>query len=238
MSFIEEYEKLLIWQYQDKPKAKEHIRLLLTEYKNIYDLLNSIPDAFDLDKAVGKQQDILGKILGISRNVPFAVPKKYFGFEDQEDAYGFDDLAEGVLAYPFRDLTENDYTSGQLDDYQFRLFLKAKAIKNNVKAKMIDDDTRLSLQNAIDFLFSSKAYIVDNKDMTMDIFIDLSFDFSLIKYIQELDLLPRPQGVEYRFFQSFSNDNTFGFEDTPDSKPMGDFDNLEVGGVFADIIII
>lgn len=103
---------------------------------------------------------------------------------------------------------------------------------------MIDDDTRLSLQNAIDFLFSSKAYIVDNKDMTMDIFIDLSFDFSLIKYIQELDLLPRPQGVEYRFFQSFSNDNTFGFEDTPDSKPMGDFDNLEVGGVFADIIII
>lgn len=35
---FEEYEKLLIWQYQDKPKVKAHVNLLLTEYKNIYDL--------------------------------------------------------------------------------------------------------------------------------------------------------------------------------------------------------
>jgi len=60
-NFIEEYKKLLIWQYQDKPKAQQHIELILSEFEKIYNLLNVIPDAFDLDKAVGKQQDILGK---------------------------------------------------------------------------------------------------------------------------------------------------------------------------------
>ena len=57
-NFIEEYKKLLIWQYQDKKKKKKHIELILSEFEKIYNLLNVIPDAFDLDKAVGKQQDI------------------------------------------------------------------------------------------------------------------------------------------------------------------------------------
>ena len=219
MPFIEEYEKLLIWQYQDKPKAKAHVNLLLTEYKNIYDLLNSIPDAFDLDKAVGKQQDILGKILGISRNVPFAIPKRFFGFTNNPNSYYFDRrLKTDGLKIPFKRKLENSYTDGQLDDFQYRIFLKAKAIKNNVKAKMIDDADKLSLQNAIDFLFNGAGFVVDNKNMTLTLWIDNSYDTNLLLYIKQLDLLPRPQGVEIETFRHYKEDNTFGFTNNSNSK--------------------
>lgn len=219
MSFTDEYEKLLIWQYQDKPKAKAHINLLLAEYKKIYDLLNSIPESFDLDKAVGKQQDILGKILGISRNVPFAIPKRFFGFTNNPNSYYFDRrLKTDGLKIPFKRKLENSYTDGQLDDFQYRLFLKAKAIKNNVKAKMIDDIDNLSLQSAIDFLFNGTGFIIDNKDMTLKLWIDNSYDTNLLLYIKQLDLLPRPQGVEIETFRHYKEDNTFGFTNNSNSK--------------------
>ena len=210
-NFIEEYKKLLIWQYQDKPKAQKHIELILSEFEKIYNLLNVIPDAFDLDKAVGKQQDILGKILGISRNVPFAVSKRFFGFTNNINSYGFDRrLKTTGFKIPFKRKLEDIYTSGRLDDTQFRVFLKAKAIKNNVRATMIDDN-KLSLQDAISFLFNDTSYIVDNQDMTMTLYIDNSYDVQLLKYIKQLDLLPRPQGVEIRTVLHFAEGNTFGF---------------------------
>ena len=34
-NFIEEYKKLLIWQYQDKPKAQKHIELILSEFEKM-----------------------------------------------------------------------------------------------------------------------------------------------------------------------------------------------------------
>ena len=108
----------------------------------------------------GKQQDILGKILGISRNVPFAVSKRFFGFTNNPNSYPFNRrLKTNGFKYPFKRKLEDIYTSGRLDDTQFRVFLKAKAIKNNVKTTMLDDN-RLSLQDAITFLFNASRFIL------------------------------------------------------------------------------
>jgi len=227
-NFIEEYKQLLIWQYKDKPKAQKHIEVILREYERIYNLLNVIPDAIDVDKAVGKQQDILGKILGISRNVPFAVSKRFFGFTNNPNSYGFDRrLKTTGFKIPFKRKKEDTYTNGRLDDTQYRVFLKAKAIKNNVKATMIDDN-KLSLQDAISFLFNDTSYIVDNQDMTMTLYIDNSYDMQLLKYIKQLDLLPRPQGVEIKTVVHFADGNTFGF--TRNKEALG-FSRRLNGGI-------
>lgn len=234
--FVESYSKLLIYQYQDKPKAKAHIKSLIENYEEIYKLLNQLLEVYDIDLAVGRQLDVLGRILGISRKVPFAIAKKYFGFDDNINSYPMGDLNGGIVAYPFKDLDEPDYTDGELNDNQYRLFLKAKAIKNNVKALMIDKEENLSLQNAIDFLFDNKAYLVDNKDMTLSIYIDNSYDFTLLQYIKQLDLIPRPQTVDYSLVYSYIEDGTLGFSDNPNSLPMGDLNNPSIGGAMAEII--
>lgn len=68
---IEYYRNLLIIQYTSKPKAVDHVKAVV-KILIILELLVSVENAYDIDTAIGVQQDILGKYLGISRNVPAA----------------------------------------------------------------------------------------------------------------------------------------------------------------------
>jgi len=209
--FTDEYKKLLIVQYSDKPKALATIESLLAPLEDIYDNMFLLEDAFDLDKALGVQLDVIGKIVGISREVPFVVPKNFFGFQDNTlTAYPMGNKFLNVIAYPIKDKFELDYSTGILDDYRFRIFIKAKIAKNYAVAKFYSENG-ISLPNALDYLFSSKSYVVDNKNMSMTIYIDREFDINLIQYIKQLDLIPRPQGVRYKAIIQYSDKKTFGF---------------------------
>lgn len=235
--FTDNYRKLLIVQYADKPKAVAHINNIIGSLEDVYDLANLFEEAFDVDTAVGSQLDILGKIVGIARKVPFAVPKNYFGFSDNTStAYPMDDKFVNVVAYPMKNKFEIPYTTGELNDNDFRFFIKAKIIKNYVKAKMIDTDDRLSLQDAIDNLFENKAYVVDNQDMSLTIYINSTFNFNMIQYIKQLDLIPRPQAVRYETVISYSEGSTFGFG--VNNTGFGDKFSAPIESYFAEKITI
>ena len=200
----------LIIQYGQKSNAVATVTAYSEEFEVIYDNANLLDYAYDVDNAVGKQLDIIGKIVGINRKVPFAVPKNYFGFDGHLNAYPFGSKFNVVIAYPLKSKFEFLYTDGFLNDYDYKLFIKAKIVRNNATSKGIDSNN-LSIQNAVDYLFNGKAYIVDNKDMTMTLYIDESYDLSKIRYIQLLDLLPRPQGVRYNTLVNYQEGITFGF---------------------------
>lgn len=200
----------LIIQYGQKSNAVATVTAYSEEFELIYDNANILQMAYDLDFAVGKQLDIIGKIVGISRNVPFSIPKNYFGFSGHLNAYPFGSKFNSVVAYPFRGKFEIPYSDGQLNDNDYRFFIKAKIIKNYVTSKNIDSNN-FSIQNAVDYLFNSKAYISDNHDMTMTLNIDSGFDISKLTSLENLDLLPRPQGVRYNTFVSYQDSFTFGF---------------------------
>ena len=200
----------LIIQYGQKSNAVATVTAYSEEFELIYDNANILQMAYDLDFAVGKQLDIIGKIVGISRNVPFSIPKNYFGFSGHLNAYPFGSKFNSVVAYPFRGKFEIPYSDSQLNDNDYRFFIKAKIIKNYATSKNIDSNN-FSIQNAVDYLFNSKAYISDNHDMTMTLNIDSGFDISKLTYLENLDLLPRPQGVRYNTFISYQDGITFGF---------------------------
>jgi hypothetical protein len=63
---IKYYVDLLIIQYKSKPKARAHIETII---KNIIadQIYTQVRDAYDLETATGKQLDILGKYIGLSR---------------------------------------------------------------------------------------------------------------------------------------------------------------------------
>ena len=210
--FTDEYKKLLIIQYANKPNALAQIELTIGKLEQIYSLALSLEQAFDLDQAVGKQLDILGKIVGISRSVPFAVPKNYFGFSDNSTtAWPMGNkFIENFVSYPLKNKFEIPYSSGMLNDYNYRFFIKAKIIKNNSKGTMIDINN-LSIQNAIDYLFNNTGYIVDNKNMSFNLYINQNFDLDMIQYIDQLGLIPRPQGVEMNVLIRYVEAETFGF---------------------------
>jgi hypothetical protein len=70
MSFVSDYQDLLIRQYFDQPNAMAQVEVVAAIGERIRDLYADFPEQFDPDTAVGTQLDIVGKIVGISRNLP------------------------------------------------------------------------------------------------------------------------------------------------------------------------
>lgn len=241
MSFESEYRDLLIKQYWEKPKARAEIEMQASTWRRIFDWLKSFLIEFDLDKATGDRLDIIGRIVGINRIIPFVVPKIAFGFaEENTNARGFDDKFM-VMAdkAPFQDKFAQTYTNLQLDDNNYRFFIRAKISKNIGSAYLVDEEG-LSIQDAISSLFESRAYVLDNKDMTLTLYVSPTFNLDKLLAIIKLSLLPKPQGVQYKYIVQAGPGETFGFSDNTNSLPFANkFDLLnEPGGRFAEKITI
>ncbi|WP_373033346.1 DUF2612 domain-containing protein [Sulfurovum sp.] len=214
--FVAQYSKRLILQYSDKPKAIGEIAARLESISNTYSFIDSFSDEFDLDQAYGHRLDIIGKIVGISRIVRNAIPKAYFGWDDGivPDPKTF---SEGALFDLFYDA---GYTSTQLDDNQMRTFIRAKISKNIASAYLANDE-RVTLQQSIMFLFDSKAYVVDNYDMSLTIYLDAEYDLDNLILLNSQDLIPKPQGVTYKGYVVVFDENTFGFAENPNAETFG-----------------
>ena len=218
--FIDNYLNLLILQYSDLPKASQTVQALIAKYEGLYNVMREFEPAFDIDTAEGVQLDLLGKIVGLSRIVPDVIPKVYFGFGTPNT----DTFSKAPMFRTFDDTL----TDTQLNDSDYRFFLKAKITKNVVSAKMIDDN--LSIQDAISFMFGNAAYVSDNQDMTMTLYVDDTYPTRLLTYLSALDLIPRPQAVRIKYAIIVSSE-TFGFNNNPNAVGFGQ-------GKFARVITL
>jgi len=121
VNFESEYVNLLIKQYWEKPKAAAEIGMKAGAWRKTFEWIDSFSEEFDLDSATGDRLDIIGRIVGIKRIVPFVVPKIAFGFDENPNSRGFDDLFSPLNdRAPFQDKFERAYTDLQLDDTAYR----------------------------------------------------------------------------------------------------------------------
>ena len=68
---LSDYTDLITSQYNDSPKFKRWLEILLTPFVDVQNLADTLYTYFDLDTAVGKQLDMLGSVVGASRVLPF-----------------------------------------------------------------------------------------------------------------------------------------------------------------------
>ena len=89
------YADLIIIQYRNKPKARATIKLGADLYL-VDGLVFDLQNVLDIDIAQGTQLDLIGKILGCSRNIfGFNIDKKYFSFE--KDLPHIDTVADNAF---------------------------------------------------------------------------------------------------------------------------------------------
>jgi hypothetical protein len=239
--YVQAYVDLLIKQYWQNPNATAEIALQASTWERVFKWLDSFPDEFDLDIATGDRLDIIGRIVGIDRIIPFVVPKIAFGFAENPNARGFDDKFSPLAnCAPFQDKFERSYTNLQLDDEGLRFFIHARIAKNVGSPYMVEADETLSIQDAINTLFDGNAYVLDNKDMSLTLYISPSYNLDRLQAIIKLDLLPKPQGVQYKYIVQAEPGETFGFSDNPYAQPFADKFDLEnqPGGRFARKVLI
>lgn len=66
IELTEYYQNLLIIQYKTKTKAPAHITALIDTIM-IFELIENVQNAYEIDTSIGTQLDVLGKYLGLSR---------------------------------------------------------------------------------------------------------------------------------------------------------------------------
>ncbi|MDR0579546.1 MAG: DUF2612 domain-containing protein [Campylobacteraceae bacterium] len=207
---IKGYQDLIILQYWDKPKARATIETIIKGLINAGIEIQAIPSYFDLDNAQGIQLDVLGRIVGVSRTVKDAMDKIFFGFEGNPNVRGF-----GMA--PFKTLETYPYYNTELDDYQYRFFIKAKIAKNFFSGAMSGERGLIEVLN---FIFENKIYVVDNLDMSVKVYIHKGIDETMFRYIIKSDLFPKPAGVRIEFI-GYLQEFAFGFEGNPHARGFG-----------------
>lgn len=231
---VETYLQFLIKQYYEKPKANAEIRLMLSHWQDIADFGREFINCLDIDTAEAEILDLIGRIVGLSRQVNDVVPVSYFGFSNNENAKGFadynDDMRESAT---FLRYGQSGYTPYQLQDSEYRSFLKIKIAKNSCSPFLVSDE-KTSLQQVIFDAFDGKAYVVDNKNQTLTIYVSSLVDDTLLRLILNTDILPRPATFSYSVVVQAEVGETFGFSSNQNSKGFADYnDPSRDGGYFA-----
>lgn len=213
---IDYYVNLLIIQYHNKPKARATIEALITALvaSGIY---FDVRDAYDIETAVGKQLDIIGKYQDIDRfykgqdfsgNFSFilydevdAPPADRIGFTTYAD---FETKEGEWLNYV--KLVSDDFT---LPDRDFRELIKLRIIQNN------SNHSHKEIDDAIHRFFDGDIVPDSGGNMVMDYFItDAVTELAFIAFQKEA--LPRPAGVKLNYFIEI-DPPWFGFTDYSDS---------------------
>lgn len=158
------YADLLILQYRNKPKARATIKMFVDICMGD-GLVFELNDCLNIDKAEGKQLDLIGQILGCNRNVYGLTPDtKWFSFE-KTDAYGYSDkdaVSEGYWKTYFN-------TSGSayaLSDDDYRQLLKFKAALN------VMPSTMKGMDEALYSIFGDNVTIQNNQDLSITYIIN------------------------------------------------------------------
>jgi hypothetical protein len=238
VALVEETTNLLIKQYWEKPKAKAEIELQASTWDRTREFLAALDAAFDLDNAVGAQLDVLGRIVGISRNVPGVIPKVYFGFDINPTSEGFASKFDLLrIGAPFYSKFSSAFTDLQLGDNDYRFFIRVKASFNRA-AGYLSSDKYIGIQDVVLAAFAGRAYVVDNLDMTLTLYVSPVVSLDRLRLILALNLLPKPQAVRYKVVIQAEPGITFGFDNNPLSLGFSSkFDSSRVGGIFARKVI-
>jgi len=177
------YADLLIAQYANKSNADKTIKLTADKVID-NEIIGEIQNSFNLNTAVGKQLDIVGKIVGTSRYIsdPVIDTTKFYAPLNPEGT-----------AIPVNNskIELSNRASGgaatKLNDEDFRFLLKLKIIRNSSSnsCKSMDDSVQL---------FFESDLIASYGIMNIIYFANVSIFDLAIKGASK-DLLPRPMGV-------------------------------------------
>lgn len=182
---LENYTDLITNEHITKPNYIATLGVSFTPFVQLIELLNNMPELYNVDTATGFKLDVVGQWVGRSRKVEIPLEGVYFSFDDSV----FTGWDSGVWKSEF------DPDSGLLllPDDQYRVLIKAKIAANSWNGTI--PAAYQVWQDA--FPEGSQIIIQDNQDMTIIIAI---FGFPLDAVTFELltgGYIPlKPEGVK------------------------------------------
>lgn len=213
----------VIKQYQNSPKFLAFLTALLAMNDTCEALLQSMYALPDINAMSGVNLDVIGRIVGITRNVPNAITLQYFGFDGETDQTVFGELGQSGIGARLYDAGDPIEESTLMGDVEFRLILQAKITKNSAHA------TGEDIENVLAYIFGTNIVNVDDLGgMVIGLAIGRQLTQVEQSILTNLDLLPRPACVLIGSVTTFTAGDYFGFSD------LNEYDSADIQTIAAE----
>lgn len=212
-------------QFKNKEIIDRYIQLLIDQQTQLQGVFKDLIQKRSIDEATGATLDIIGEIVGQPRELISADLFNFFGFQGALKADTFGDFGVPATGSKFHDFGTPLGGNILLDDETYRLFIKAKILKNRTAS------TPEEFLAFVNFLFGTETSAIiaeGNAEYTVLFGRELSdFEQVLLNYVSTSQgypsrLIPKTVGVRINFGW-FLTDNYFGFQGAPGAKGFGEF---------------
>lgn len=212
-------------QFKNKDVIDRYLQLLIDQQFKIQTVFKDLLQKRSIDEATGSALDIIGEIVGQPRELISTDLYDFFGFQGALKAGTFGDIGQPAVGSRFYNFGDALGGNVLLDDTTYRLFIKAKILKNRTAA------TPEEFIAFINFLFgtSTTAILAEGQaEYTVLFGRELSeFEQVLLNYISTAQgypsrLIPKTVGVRINFGY-FLDGDYFGFQGAPGAKGFGEF---------------
>lgn len=220
----------LATQFRESTNLINYIRALLLEANNLEQVFCDLLDKRWIDTAEGVNLDILGSIVGQSREFIDAGIFDYFGFYDDPQAQSFGTLEDVGVGGRFIFVDEPTTGIRQLTDEEYRKFIKVRISRNSTSSTPEDIITQIS------FIFDSPLVLFTDGDTTYQISIGRKLTLNEKSILTDTDIIPKTAGVNATYVTEFNSSNFFGFQGVPNSVGLGSISSADQGGKFGNLI--
>lgn len=181
---ISYYLSLITSEYQNSPNMLAWLTAVLQVFDDISQVISQIPEAFDVNSAVGVQLDALGTLIGVSRTLSFQ-PSNSVSPTLDDDTYRL--LLRAQIA--------RNYWDGTIDGLQgiWKALFPGGTI-------LILDNQNMSADITVSGAFSS---------IILDMIAGFAVNGATTGVMTNSLIIPRPEGVQYNFV--FGDFPYFGF---------------------------
>jgi len=223
--YLEEARGRVTEQFKDKTVFDKYLQLLIDQQDSIQQVFKDLIQKRSIDEATGATLDIIGEIVGQPRELISADLFNLFGFQGALKADTFGDFGLPQIGSKFLDYGSPTGGNVLLDDETYRLFIKAKILKNRTAS------TPEECLAFVNFLFGTNTTAIiseGNAEYTVLFGRELSvFEQVLLNYVSTSQgypsrLIPKTVGVRINFGW-FLSENYFGFQGATGAKGFGEF---------------
>lgn len=233
VDYLEQAKDRLTQQFSEKDIINRYLTLLIREQENLQQVMKDLLQKRSIDTATGAQLDIIGEIVGQSRELIDASLLQYFAFDGYPDALPYGDLDDSSVGGTYYSYGKSLAGNVLLDDEQYRLFIRAKIMKNTAIA------TPEELLTFISFVFGAEVNAITSEgNAAFTIFVGkelTTFEKLLLTYQTtnlgyDAPFILKPIGVRINYGE-FNEESYFGFLGTPNAKGYGDLLTLSGYGL-------
>lgn len=219
-------------QFKDKEVFDKYLQLLIGGKIELQEVFRQLMQERSIDTATGAQLDIIGEIVGQPREFIDTSLLTYFAYLGYPEAESFGDLDNSGVGGFYRGLNDPIAGNTLLNDEQYRLFIKAKIIKNSTNA------TPNQLLEFINFVFDSpQNQLIEEGAAAYTLLVGKqlsTFETVLLTYVSYSSgypsrFVPKPIGVRVNYGSYVAGD-TFAFQGVAGAKGYGDLTSIATLG--------